>query len=413
MIKMTYNGKPFDAADLIGELESKAIEMAMRALEEKARGAAGTVVDPETGRHADVFVDRLPGNRVAVRTTGSPAFARIIEQRLGVGAGEVEVVEEIEAAEHPRVYLAHASEDKADVRPIAEYLMGHGVDVWFDEWEINPGDSLRQKMEEGLLGMTHFAVVLTPTSIKKPWVQREIDAGLVGLVGGRSKMVPLRLGTAVSELSPFLQTLLCPEIDPTDEQSLAALVDRLHGVSRKPALGPKPSYVQSVPPALGGWSPAAVAVARFLVEASDNAMTRDPIKTLDEIVAGTDLSPEDVRIAVLDLKEAGLLWEGSIPGHFAPEGAMFVEFDEHFMPFKPSEDARTVANRMVSEKARVLDTQTLAQELDWSPRRMNSAISYLIRAGAIETRHALASAPWRAVGLVSTDRTLRFARSHA
>lgn len=325
----------------------------------------------------------------------------------------MEVLEQIEAAEHPKVYLAHASEDKAAVRPIAEYLMSHGVDVWFDEWEINPGDSLRQKMEEGLLEMTHFAVVLTPTSILKPWVQREIDAGFVGLVGGRSKIVPLRLGTEVDDLSPFLQTLLCPEIDPADQKSLAALVDRLYGVSRKPALGPSPSYVQSVPCALTGWSSAAVAVGRFLVEASANAMTRDPIKTFDELVEATGLSSDDVRIAVLDLKEAGLLWEGSIPGHYSPEAAMFVEFDEQFMPFKPSADARTVANRMVNEDSRVLETEALAEALGWPPRRMNSAICYLLRAEAIEARLALASRPWRAVQLINTDRTLRFARSHA
>jgi hypothetical protein len=43
---------------------------------------------------------------------------------------------------------------------------------------------------------------------------------------------------------------------------------------------------------------------------------------------------------------------------------------------------------------------------------MNSAICYLERVGAIKSRHALASAPWRAVQLVRTDETLRFARNH-
>ena len=55
----------------------------------------------------------------------------------------------------------------------------------------------------------------------------------------------------------------------------------------------------------------------------------------------------------------------------------------------------------------------MRKTLDWEPRRINSAICYLERAGAIETRHALASAPWRAVQLIKTDRTLRFARNNA
>ena len=104
----------------------------------------------------------------------------------------------------PNVYLAHASEDKAMVRPIAEFLMSNGIEVWFDDWEIEPGDSLRAKMEEGLGAMTHFMVVLTPKSVTKPWVAREIDVGMVRLVGGESKMVPIIIGLDPKQLAPFL-----------------------------------------------------------------------------------------------------------------------------------------------------------------------------------------------------------------
>lgn len=412
MIKITYKGRPFDARRFGEDLNAKAMAMAMQALEEKARGAASSIVDPETDRHADVFVDQLPGHRVGIRTTGSPAFARLLEKRLGVGLGEVKAVSS-DGTKHPKVYLAHASEDKAMVRPIADYLMAHGVEVWFDEWEIEPGDSLRQKMEEGLGAMTHFVVILTPTSIAKPWVAREIDVGFVGLVGGRNRMVPLRVGVEVADLPPFLGTLLCETLDPSSEAELAALVDRLHGVSRKPPLGEAPRYVQSAPPGLSGWSPAAIAIGRHLVEASKDAMPHDPIKTIDELAAETGLDPTDARIAVLDLTEAGYLWEGKIKGHVAAECPLYVEFDEAFMPFNPSEDARTAANRMVSQDERAVGTQLLAEELGWEPRRMNSAICYLVRVGAIEARHALSSRPWRAVQLIKTDRTVRFARSHA
>jgi hypothetical protein len=48
------------------------------------------------------------------------------------------------------VFLSHSSEDKAVVRVIAERLRADGVRVWFDEWEIRPGDSIAAKIEEGL-----------------------------------------------------------------------------------------------------------------------------------------------------------------------------------------------------------------------------------------------------------------------
>ena len=83
MIKITQGGRPFDPKRFAADLTAKALELGMQAIEEKARGAAASIVDPETGRHADVFVDRLPGNSVAIRTSGSPVFARLLE-RAGV-----------------------------------------------------------------------------------------------------------------------------------------------------------------------------------------------------------------------------------------------------------------------------------------------------------------------------------------
>lgn len=413
MIKITHNGRPFDAKRFAADIEAKAIELGMQAIEEKARGAASSIVDSETGHHADVFVDRLPGNKVAIRTTGSPAFARLIEKRLGVDPGKVQVMNAADGAAHPKVYLAHASEDKARVRPIAEFLMANGVEVWFDEWEIEPGDSLRQKMEEGLGAMTHFVAVLTETSITKPWVAKEIDVGMVQQVGGKSRFVPLVVDLDPAKLSPFLQAMLFLKIDPASELDLKGLVDRLHGVSRKPALGEAPRYVQNAPPGLEGWSAAAIAVGRHIVETSVNAMLVDPVVTLEDLQGPLDLAPDDLRIALLDLKDAGYLREMNVRGHYAPQSALFVDFDEAFMPFSPSADATVLANRMVTGDDRAIDTKGLAEELEWGPRRINSAICYLERVGAIRTRTALASAPWRVVQLVRTDETLRFVRNHA
>ena len=413
MIKLTHNGRPFDAKRFGEELERKGIELAMTALVDKARGAAATIVDPETGRHADVFVDRTAGNKVMVRTREPPAFARLLEERLGVGIGEVKVAGPVDAAERPRVYLAHATEDKAMVRPIAEHLMANGVEVWFDEWEIEVGDSLRQRMEEGLGAMTHLLVVLTPTSISKPWVARELDVGIVGMVGGESRMVPVLVGLDHDRLTPFLKTLLYIRLDPSSPSDLKGLVDRLHGVSRKPPIGEAPRYVATAPSGLEGWSSSALAIGRHFVEASSHARACDPMLTVAQLAEVTGLDVTDVRLGVLELTEAGYLREMNARGHYTPELPLFVDFDEAFMPFSPAADAVTVATALVNGTDNARKVDRLAADLDWSPRRMNSAICYLLRAGAVDTRTALASGPWRAIQLIRTDRTIRFARSHA
>jgi hypothetical protein len=58
------------------------------------------------------------------------------------------------------VFLSHSSKDKAVVRPLAERLRKDGLKVWFDEWQIKPGDSIPAKIEEGL---EHSCVLACPS----------------------------------------------------------------------------------------------------------------------------------------------------------------------------------------------------------------------------------------------------------
>jgi hypothetical protein len=48
------------------------------------------------------------------------------------------------------VFLSYTSWDKAVVREVAGQLQADGLRVWFDDWEIHPGDSIPAKIEEGL-----------------------------------------------------------------------------------------------------------------------------------------------------------------------------------------------------------------------------------------------------------------------
>ena len=43
------------------------------------------------------------------------------------------------------VFLSHSAKDKAVVRDVAERLRKDGVKVWFDEWVLNPGNSIPPK----------------------------------------------------------------------------------------------------------------------------------------------------------------------------------------------------------------------------------------------------------------------------
>jgi hypothetical protein len=77
------------------------------------------------------------------------------------------------------VFISHASEDKDSlVRPLAKLLREQHIEVWYDEFSLKVGDSLRRSIDQGLSQSRFGVVVLSPDFFKKQWSQWELD-GLV------------------------------------------------------------------------------------------------------------------------------------------------------------------------------------------------------------------------------------------
>jgi len=91
------------------------------------------------------------------------------------------------------VFLSHASEDKdAIARPLYEALTAEGVSVWYDEAALTLGDSLRQKIDEGLARCSYGIVILSPVFFSKQWPKMELD-GLVAkeTSSGKKAILPI------------------------------------------------------------------------------------------------------------------------------------------------------------------------------------------------------------------------------
>ena len=71
------------------------------------------------------------------------------------------------------VFLSHSSKDKAIIRPLAEKLRADGVRVWYDEWEIRPGDSIPAKIEEGLEQSRVLVLCMSANAFGSDWAQLE------------------------------------------------------------------------------------------------------------------------------------------------------------------------------------------------------------------------------------------------
>lgn len=106
------------------------------------------------------------------------------------------------------VFISHASEDKDEiVRPLANALISKGLDVWYDEFTLRIGDSLRQKIDHGLAHSRVGLVVLSASFISKGWTNYELDGIVTRSVSGEQILLPIWHGLTKQQVMDYSPSL--------------------------------------------------------------------------------------------------------------------------------------------------------------------------------------------------------------
>lgn len=154
----------------------------------------------------------------------------------------------------PKVFLSHASEDKERfVLNFARQLRENGVDVWLDQWEMKPGDSLVDKIfEEGLKEARAVIIVLSATSVQKSWVREELNASVVNRISRGTKLIPVVIDEC--DVPESLRSTVWQKVDSLDDysQSLQRILFAIFDVSDKPAIGKPPVRFSGAEPLIPG-----------------------------------------------------------------------------------------------------------------------------------------------------------------
>lgn len=111
------------------------------------------------------------------------------------------------------------------MRPLANELRELGLRIWFDEFELRIGDSLRRKIDEGIAGSAFGVVVLSTAFFAKNWTQYELDGLVTRSVDGPQVLLPLwhRLTKAeVMAKSPSLADRLARSTTDSTLEEIAA-----------------------------------------------------------------------------------------------------------------------------------------------------------------------------------------------
>jgi hypothetical protein len=129
------------------------------------------------------------------------------------------------------VFVSHASEDKdAVVRPLANALAAGGLKVWYDEFELKIGDSLRRKIDIGLARSRFGIVVLSRAFLGKGWTNYELDGLVTRAVSGEQILLPIWHEITKQELINYSPSLADKVARSTGTHTVEEIASEILGV---------------------------------------------------------------------------------------------------------------------------------------------------------------------------------------
>jgi hypothetical protein len=152
------------------------------------------------------------------------------------------------------VFISHASEDKDFVRNLAQALLDTGLCVWYDEFTLRVGDSLRRSIDYGLAHSRYGIVILSPSFFAKQWPQRELDGLVAREVEDAKVILPVWHNITIDEIRQYSPTLAdrigissdlrldqvvsvlsqAMKLDSTDHSIVSAIHEKKRGSRRFP-----------------------------------------------------------------------------------------------------------------------------------------------------------------------------------
>lgn len=131
------------------------------------------------------------------------------------------------------VFISYATEDKDSVvGPLAHALKTRGLVVWYDEFELRIGDSLRRKIDAGLARSRFGVVVLSHAFFAKNWPQYELDGLVTREMTGEQIILPLWHNISKDEIVTRSPSLADKVARRTSDATIDEIADEISEVVR-------------------------------------------------------------------------------------------------------------------------------------------------------------------------------------
>lgn len=155
---------------------------------------------------------------------------RIEDQELGEAEAYIGAVEDRThvVREQPMLFVCHASEDKPFVERLVRELDRRALYAWFDRREILVGDSIVEKVSQALGKSKYVIAVLSASSVRKPWVMREMSSSLMRqLTGSEVSILPILIETCA--VPPLIADLKYADFRHSFSEGMRDLLAAIRG----------------------------------------------------------------------------------------------------------------------------------------------------------------------------------------
>lgn len=119
-----------------------------------------------------------------------------------------------------KAFLSHTSSDKDLVGLVQKKLTQ--ANAWYDAVDIENGESIPEKINDGLRNATHYVLFWSEKASKSPWVHAELNAAFIRMLACKCKFMIFALDS--TDLPELLQPYKYDKIDKSDLYITASLV---------------------------------------------------------------------------------------------------------------------------------------------------------------------------------------------
>src|SRR3954463_9980323 len=103
---------------------------------------------------------------------------------------------DLQSGDSRDVFISYAHADGEWVNTLAGNLHRAGLKVFFDKWDIGLGDVVVHQIDKGLLNSLNGLLVVSPTSLMRPYVQAEYAALMDRTIMRGQLLIPVLLKDA-------------------------------------------------------------------------------------------------------------------------------------------------------------------------------------------------------------------------